>query len=201
MLKASNSLADLLEIKMRNYYAYDRDGDNTADDCAELGAFEAENMDAALIEARRLWPTTAEIRVVDLSAGPGIGDEAMGLVNQFSSTIADMFDQRVKGNWVDQLGHPVKNNTAMQALKVPLMGVQALLARRGAAPVKPTGMDFHITFTHPDPLQAVEKFDLVGFCVSVVDSYGMTEAEVAAVVSLRVGESFANEDMTVRRVA
>ena len=127
--------------------------------------------------------------------------EALGLVKRFGDAVADMFDQLIKGKWADQLGHPVEKNTAMMALKIPMMDALALLNRDGAAPVKPTGMDFHIMFTHNDGTLPAEKFDLVEFCVSVVDRYGMTESEVAAVVSLRVGETFTNEDMTVRRVA
>lgn len=50
---------------MNTYYAYDRDKEQTEDDCGDLGQFEAEDFMAAIKEAARLWPTIANIRVVD----------------------------------------------------------------------------------------------------------------------------------------
>lgn len=51
---------------MKQFYAYDADGDDMIDDCAELGGFEAGSMEAAVIEARRIWPSTKNIRVAEM---------------------------------------------------------------------------------------------------------------------------------------
>ena len=43
------------------------------------------------------------------------------LVNSVGDKIADLLDQLVKGNWVDELGHPVKNNIQMLNMKSALI--------------------------------------------------------------------------------
>ena len=46
------------------FYAYDADGDQMEDDCAELGGFYGcLTLDAALDKARSIWPDTKNIRV------------------------------------------------------------------------------------------------------------------------------------------
>lgn len=48
---------------MESFYAYDADGDDMKDDCAELGAIDATDIEAAMIEARNIWPNVANIRI------------------------------------------------------------------------------------------------------------------------------------------
>lgn len=180
--------------------------------------------------------------------------EALDVVTQFGDAVSAVFEQMLKGNWKDDHDHPVKNNTAMISLKMPMMNALSLRARVEAAPAAPAvpaeppaavidrmcefdvirnrrphdrelakliyraiieqqaapaapaaptpaGRTFSITINYPGATPATDQYDLVGFCVSVVDAYGMTESEACAVVGLQVGEHFTNEDMTVRRVA
>ena len=60
-------------------------------------------------------------------------------------------------------------------------------------------MRFSIRFKIGNRLGAASQYSLREFCVSVVDRYSLTEAEVLKVVSLKPGETFTNEDLTIKR--
>lgn len=51
-----------------------------------------------------------------------------GVVQAFGDAATDTFEQMLKGNWRDDHGHPVKNNTAMLALKDAVVKAMELRA-------------------------------------------------------------------------
>jgi hypothetical protein len=61
-------------------------------------------------------------------------------------------------------------------------------------------MKFSIRFKIGNRLGAASRYTLREFCVSVVDRYSLTETEICTVVTLQIGESFSNEDLTIKRV-
>lgn len=50
-------------------------------------------------------------------------EELVDLLQKTGDGIADLFKQYMKGNWVDDHGHDVGMNIAMQNLKVVLVGL------------------------------------------------------------------------------
>lgn len=46
-----------------------------------------------------------------------------GDITNLGDAVADVFEQMLKGNWIDDHGHPVKNNDAMRKLEQALVQV------------------------------------------------------------------------------
>lgn len=61
-------------------------------------------------------------------------------------------------------------------------------------------MKFAIRFKIGSRLGAVSRYTLREFCVSIIDRYSLTETEICTIVTLQVGESFSNEDLTIKKV-
>lgn len=67
-----------------------------------------------------------------------INAEAQEIIAEFGDKVADLFEQMERGNWADDLGHPVSNNTAMMAL-LPTMerAMQHRAALKSLTPSSP----------------------------------------------------------------
>ena len=61
-------------------------------------------------------------------------------------------------------------------------------------------MKFKIRFQIGKRLGKGSTYSLKEFCVSVIGTYSLTEAEVCAVVGLQVGEKFTNADLEIVRL-
>ena len=61
-------------------------------------------------------------------------------------------------------------------------------------------MRFVIRFKIANRFGAGSKYSLKDLCVSVVDRYSLSERELCQIVTMQVGETFTNEDLTVQRV-
>jgi hypothetical protein len=58
--------------------------------------------------------------------------EMFELIEKFGDAVSDMFEQMVRGHWVDDHGHDVRLNSKMAALKplvIRSMGLRALIAK------------------------------------------------------------------------
>ena len=60
-------------------------------------------------------------------------DEAHDLIRDLGDAITDMFDQMIRGHWVDDQGHDVRLNQQMIALKPLIIKAIRLRAAHGKA--------------------------------------------------------------------
>ena len=61
--------------------------------------------------------------------------EAEKLIQDFGDKVSDMFEQLIKGNWIDDNDHAVANNSSMIALKSILVEAIEHRAKVGLASV------------------------------------------------------------------
>ena len=61
-------------------------------------------------------------------------------------------------------------------------------------------MKFKVRFKIGNRLGKGSVYTLRDFCISIVDRYSLTETELCTIFTLRVGETFENEDLQVKRI-
>lgn len=61
-------------------------------------------------------------------------------------------------------------------------------------------MKFSVRFKIGNRLGAASKYSLREVCVCLVDTCSLNETELCTLFTLRVGETFTNEDIQIRRV-
>lgn len=62
-------------------------------------------------------------------------------------------------------------------------------------------MKFSIRFKIGNRLGAASRYTLREFCLAIIERYSLTETEICTIVTLAVGEQFANEDLQIKKVA
>lgn len=87
------------------------DSDDESHDCDSMGCGSFSHVIARIpkVDLEQGWP-------IERAENAKLREEVV-FVEKFGDAVADMFDQLVKGKWIDDNDHPVSNNATMLRLK------------------------------------------------------------------------------------